>query len=153
MAWLPALLLLGLAARHLVLARGHGLSAGRGGGMAVFTTPDYAATRFWRCYLITDGGEHRVRVPGELRALQERLEVLPDPRGLTTLARRVAGASWSDHGPDLPPRARPAVADRPTQGATLQVRAARVELWRLEFDPATARLAASRWREATAERP
>jgi hypothetical protein len=165
----PALLC-AVALMQIVAARTTRLTAWKGGGFGMFSTVDSPSARFIRIELDTDRGTVRVGVPAVLQRDAARLREAPDEAGVRSFAARVANGNWAADRP-VPPEARYAMlvgaardgrsippsvppageavyrmlsnADTP-RGATLNVRAACVEVLRYRMVPNATRLVADR---------
>ena len=126
--WLPASLLVLVAATQMVLARTADLSPWKGGGFGMFATSDGTSTRFVRLYVRgPDRSEEMAMQPSFERAAA-RAQLFPS----TPLMRRLAAAVV----------AREQRYQRPVTEVTVQV-------WRTVFAPGLLRANDSLIRELT----
>jgi hypothetical protein len=112
--FLPALLLVGVAAHQIFLANTAGLSPWSGGGFGMFSTTDAGASRHLHAFVMRPGIQREVRIPEGLRDWERRVVTLPSDANLRAFALALADLPTPDHGP-----------------AT----AVRIQVWRTEFDP------------------
>jgi hypothetical protein len=112
--FLPALLLIGVAAHQIFLANTAGLSPWSGGGFGMFSTTDAGATRHLHAFAIRPGIQRELRIPEALTEWERRVVTLPSDANLRAFALALADQPTPDHGP-----------------AT----AVRIQVWRTEFDP------------------
>jgi hypothetical protein len=112
---LPPLLLLGVAATQMVLARTAHLSPWKGGGFGMFASVDGMPFRQVRVYVAAPSRSEELRIPASLEDATARAATFPHRRALEALAWRFAE------------RERRHVRDAET---------VRVEVWRADFSPA-----------------
>jgi hypothetical protein len=112
--FLPALLLVGVAAHQIFLANTAGLSPWSGGGFGMFSTTDAGATRHLHAFVMRPGIQRELRIPEALLEWKRRVVTLPSDSNLRAFALELAELPTPDYGP-----------------ATT----VRVQVWRTEFDP------------------
>jgi hypothetical protein len=112
--FLPALLLVGVAAHQIFLANTTGLSPWSGGGFGMFSTTDAGAARHVHAFVIRPGIQREVRTPEALKEWEQKVATLPSDANLRAFALALADLPTPDHGP-----------------AT----AVRVQVWHTEFEP------------------
>jgi len=112
--FLPALLLVGVAAHQIFLANTAGLSPWSGGGFGMFSTTDAGASRHLHAFVMRPGIQREVRIPEGLQDWERRVVTLPSDANLRAFALALADLPTPDHGP-----------------AT----AVRIQVWHTEFDP------------------
>jgi hypothetical protein len=112
--FVPALLLIGVAAQQIFLVNTAGLSPWSGGGFGMFSTTDAGATRHLHAFAIRPGIQRELRIPKALKDWERRVVTLPSEENLRAFALALADQPTPDHGP-----------------AT----AVRIQVWRTDFDP------------------
>jgi hypothetical protein len=112
--YVPALLLVAIAARQIVLAFTVGLAPWSGGGFGMFSSTDAGAARHLHAFVIRPGIQREVRVPNGPEDWERRVATLPSDANLRALATALAALPSPDHGP---------------------ASAVRIQVWRTEFDP------------------
>jgi hypothetical protein len=112
--WLPAAVLLVVAAAQVVLAGTAALSPWKGGGFGMFATTDGAAFRHVRVFVEAEGRSEELELAPSQEFPAARARLFPSDGMLTALARAVAE--------------RERRYERP-------VETVRVEVWRTEFSP------------------
>lgn len=115
MRYVPALLLVGVAAHQVFLANTVGLSPWSGGGFGMFSTTDAGSSRHLHAFVIRPGIHREVQIPEALKDRAKRVATLPSDANLRALAFELADLPTPDHGP-----------------AT----SVRIQVWHTEFDPA-----------------
>lgn len=134
---LPAALLVSVAINQLYLAHVHQLNSWKGGGFGMFASADRLSDREAHVYLVTDDEQ----VPVDTRALSDlsrplmRMRSFPTASSARQLTESLTRSQWRIRDPQanspLATRAGPDAED------TIDFRAVRVLVVRLEFDPAT----------------
>jgi hypothetical protein len=137
-AWLPALLLLTVAAHHVVRVRQDGLTPWKGGGFGMFSTIDSQSHRRVRVFATTFDGRTMALEPGdEFEYDLRRARFLPKSWQVAQLATRLAKSEWTiQRSPDGAPVLRPIHARQPNVEA-VRVERVRVEISGLAFDRRT----------------
>ena len=127
--WLPALLLLGVAANQLWLVHTTDLDPWKGGGFGMFSTTEHTPTRHTHLYVHPGRGkELRVELPDALEDAEERLRAFPSPARIDAFLRDASREFEREH---------------PAH------RAIRVEIWSSHFHPETLRQQAVLLRDVT----
>jgi hypothetical protein len=112
--FLPALLLVGVAVRQILLANMAGLSPWSGGGFGMFSTTDAGADRHLHAFVIRPGIQRETQIPEAMKDWERRVVTLPSDANLHAFALALADLPTPDYG-----------------SAT----AVRVQVWHTEFDP------------------
>jgi hypothetical protein len=112
--FVPALLLVGVAAHQVFLANTAGLSPWSGGGFGMFSTTDAGAARHLHAFVIRPGIQREARIPEAMKDWAQRVATFPSDANLQAFALALADLPTPDHGP-----------------AT----SVRIQVWHTEFDP------------------
>jgi hypothetical protein len=112
--FVPALLLVGVAAHQIFLTNTAGLSPWSGGGFGMFSTTDAGAARHLHAFVMRPGIQREARIPEAMKDWAQRVATFPSDPNLQAFALALADLPTPDHGP-----------------AT----AVRIQVWHTEFDP------------------
>lgn len=88
--WLPALLLVLVAANQFRLAHGENLSPWSGGGFGMFSSTDAPNNRHLHAFVQNEGIRREVAVPARLEVAVRRATTLPTRRRLEKLGEELA---------------------------------------------------------------
>ncbi|MBW2694389.1 MAG: hypothetical protein JRE57_17460, partial [Deltaproteobacteria bacterium] len=112
--FVPALLLVGVAAHQVFLANTAGLSPWSGGGFGMFSTTDAGSSRHLHAFVIRPGIQREARIPEAMKDRAQRVATFPSDANLRAFALVLADLPTPDHGP-----------------AT----SVRIQVWHTVFDP------------------
>jgi hypothetical protein len=88
--WLPALLLVLVAANQFRLAHGENLSPWSGGGFGMFSSTDAPNNRHLHAFVQNEGIRREVAIPARLEVAVRRATTLPTRRRLEKLGEELA---------------------------------------------------------------
>jgi hypothetical protein len=128
----------------------------------MFSTIDSQDRRFARLHVITDRGEiFAAEIPDAYRGQIDRARLLPGDSAAAALAGNLLGQAWErteGNAPGFPPTAmfptlRPAAEREVPDAMRVKVKAIRIEIYTLSYDPSSHRLSTELVRAVEARKP